>query len=263
MTLEDLLPLYDQQLRIERHIPGVRREATGQVVRFLRPAPGMNFISYTFFDAVMADAYDALIAEEIAYLQPRQQPFSWDLCRHDGADAFVARLLANGFTLEDPDDPETVMVLPLAEAPQAWRDGNGVHDVRRLDHRAQLADAVTVLEQVWGGDFSWVHKRLGDHMDVPGYLSVYVAYVAQRPAATAWIYFERQSAFARLQAGSTVEAYRGRGLYHALLAARAREALARDYGYLIVGAGNMSRPIVARYGFQYLTTAYTYVWQGE
>lgn len=126
-----------------------------------------------------------------------------------------------------------------------------------------MADVVTVLEQVWGGDFAWVYKRLGDQMDVPDYLSVYLAYVADGPAATAWVYFEPESAFARLHAGSTVEAYRGRGLYRALLAARAQEAMARDYGYLIVGAGNMSRPIVARYGFQYLTTAYTYVWQGQ
>jgi hypothetical protein len=35
-----------------------------------------------------------------------------------------------------------------------------------------------------------------------------------------------------------------------------REAIRREYRFLTIDAGSMSRPIVGRHGFQLLTTAY-------
>ena len=99
-------------------------------------------------------------------------------------------------------------------------------------------------------------------MGIPGYLSVYVAYVDETPACAGWIYFEKGH-FAGLWGGSTLEAYRGQGLYTALLAARVREARARGVPYLTIDAGEMSRPIVARHGFQTITTATACKWQGR
>ena len=67
--------------------------------------------------------------------------------------------------------------------------------------------------------------------------------------------------FASLWGGSTLEAYRGRGIYRALVARRA--ALARDAGsaYLQVDASDMSRPILERLGFVALTTTTPYVFE--
>jgi GNAT superfamily N-acetyltransferase len=50
--------------------------------------------------------------------------------------------------------------------------------------------------------------------------------------------------------GATLPAHRGRGLYRALLAARLREAITRQTPRLITQAGPMSRPILARLGFE-------------
>ncbi len=97
-------------------------------------------------------------------------------------------------------------------------------------------------------------------MRIPGYLSVYVAYVDGRPASTGWTYFNKGH-FAGLWGGSTLAAYRGRGLYTALLAARVREAHARGVPYLTIDAGEMSRPIVARHGFEVITYATACEWQ--
>ncbi|QYC42645.1 hypothetical protein Nocox_25210 [Nonomuraea coxensis DSM 45129] len=54
--------------------------------------------------------------------------------------------------------------------------------------------------------------------------------------------------------------WRGRGVYRALVAYRARDALARGYRYLQVDASAESRPILARLGFAALatTTPYTH-----
>jgi hypothetical protein len=56
-------------------------------------------------------------------------------------------------------------------------------DVRLLTSVDSLSEVIQILESVWGGNFSWVTGRLGSHMQVPGYLSVYVAYVTVSPLA--------------------------------------------------------------------------------
>ncbi len=56
--------------------------------------------------------------------------------------------------------------------------------------------------------------------------------------------------------------WRGRGLYRALIAFRARIAAERGYRYLQVDASDQSRPILERLGFVALTTTTPYVYGG-
>jgi predicted acetyltransferase len=81
--------------------------------------------------------------------------------------------------------------------------------------------------------------------------------VDNQPVSVAWTYFP-QGQFATLFAGSTIPEYRKQGLYTALLATRLQEIHKRGVQFAIVEAGSMSRPIVARHGFEYLTTMYDY-----
>ena len=61
-------------------------------------------------------------------------------------------------------------------------------------------------------------------------------------------------AFAGLYGGGTRPDYQGRGVYLALVAARAAEARRRGHRYLTVDARETSRPILQRIGFEPLTT---------
>jgi hypothetical protein len=79
-----------------------------------------------------------------------------------------------------------------------------------------------VLNKVHGNNNDWVYKRLGGHLDVSGYLSVYAAYVDNRPASIAWTYFQKGK-FASLFAGITLPEHRKRGLYTSLLSMRLKE----------------------------------------
>ncbi|MFD4043109.1 GNAT family N-acetyltransferase, partial [Streptomyces sp. NPDC058605] len=65
---------------------------------------------------------------------------------------------------------------------------------------------------------------------------------------------------AGLWGGGTVEGWRGRGLYRALVAHRARAAADRGYRYLQVDAMSTSRPILERLGFEPLTTTTPYLY---
>jgi hypothetical protein len=143
------------------------------------------------------------------------------------------------------------MVLDLHQ-PHTWTPVEA--DVRRVAAPEQLGEVVGVMEAVWGGNFDWMYARLGGHLAIPGYLSLYVAYVDGQPACAGWTYFHPGSQFAGLFGGSTLPEHRHRGLYTAVLATRAREAAERRYRYLMVEAGSMSQPIVAKHGFEALTS---------
>jgi GNAT superfamily N-acetyltransferase len=135
-------------------------------------------------------------------------------------------------------------------------------DIRKITDPEGLKDVVSVLNKVYGNNNEWVYKRLGGHLKIPGYLSIYVAYADEHPVSIAWTYFQK-SKFASLFAGSTLPEYRKRGLYTSLLATRLKEIRERGYQYAMVEAGSMSRPIVEKHGFQHLTTAWDYIWQGD
>jgi GNAT superfamily N-acetyltransferase len=59
-----------------------------------------------------------------------------------------------------------------------------------------------------------------------------------------------------LDGGATLPSARGRGAYRALIAARWDEAVARGTPALVVQAGDMSRPILERCGFEVVCTMY-------
>ncbi|MFF2455131.1 GNAT family N-acetyltransferase, partial [Isoptericola sp. NPDC058082] len=72
--------------------------------------------------------------------------------------------------------------------------------------------------------------------------------------------FRTGTEFAGLWGGSTLSAWRGRGIYRALVAARAHIAAVRGVRYLQVDASGDSAPILRRLGFHAVTTTTPYVW---
>ncbi len=256
MNDSQLLALYDREMRIELDHPGMIKEAGPDLVRFLRPGPGMSFISYS---RLTAENADERIREQIERFSSWNGPFSWDHYSHDQPSDLLERLIAHGFKPED--EPGAVMVLDLNQAPESLFETGGV-SLRRIERREQLGEVIRIEESVWGGSFAWIEDRLGENLEIPGYLSVFVAEVDGQPASAAWIYFLPNSHFASLYGGATLPEQRGKGLYTALLAVRAREARQRGYRYLTIDAGRMSKPIVERRGFRYLTTVTSCVWKG-
>ena len=256
MNHRAVLALYDQEQRIDIEFPGMRKEALPHVVRFVRPAPGMSTILYSRVDSTNADS---VIREQIAYFSALNLRFTWKVYTHDTPPGLKDRLVTAGFA---PDDVDAIMVLDLHAAPPSLL-APVTADVRPITRREQIDDVIVVMEQVWGGNFGWMTQRLGDHLAIPGYLSIHVAYVDDRPASAGWMYCYPNSQFAGLWGGSTVAAYRKQGLYTSLLAARVQEALRRGYRYVTTDASAMSKPIAVAHGFEVLTHAYACEWQGN
>jgi GNAT superfamily N-acetyltransferase len=96
----------------------------------------------------------------------------------------------------------------------------------------------------------------------PDDIAVFAVYddATGQVVSAAWIVFYPETDFAGLWGGSTLEAWRKRGIYRALIAARAQLAATRGVRYLQVDASDDSAPILRRLGFRAITTTTPYVW---
>lgn len=256
MNKSQLLALYDQDQRIDTDYPGMRREVTPNVVRLVDTSgPGEGMIIYSRLNE--ANAGD-VIREQVDYFESIGQDFEWKVYDHDRPPDLKDRLGSYGFIVEDV---EAILVLDLQAAPEIlWQPVR--HDVRRITDPGKIPDVLTVKEQVWDDDFSWLGDYLAGALEHhPERVSAYAAYVDGRPASSARIYFPEHSQFASLWGGATISSFRKQGLYTALLAARAQEAKARGVRYLTVDAMPMSRPILEKLGFEIIAHSYPCKWK--
>jgi GNAT superfamily N-acetyltransferase len=273
MDTKEILALYDLDERINAAVPGMRREVDGRIVRLVmeEEAQGMSYISYSRFTADTtdntddtdgvdgADDVDEVIDRQVAYFQELGRPFEWTHYSHDRPADLGARLEAAGLK---GDETGSLMVLELAEAPPRLL-APITADVRQVTDVSELETVRALLEAVWENPFAWFIPRMSRYLAPDGYVSIYIAYIDEHPASAAWVFLPEGSRFGGLFGGTTLEPYRGRGLYTALLAARIQEAVRRGYQFLHVDAGDMSQPIVAKQGFCLLVETTPYVWKPE
>jgi GNAT superfamily N-acetyltransferase len=256
MDIKQIITLYDQDQRREVRYPDSRREVAPGVVRHVSIAKaGEGVVIYSRLDGTNVDA---TIDEQVAYFERLGQDFEWKLYDHDTPADLMARLAAKGFEIEPA---EAIMVLDVSELPD--RLARPVqHAVKRVRDVAGVRDVVAVEEEVWAEEQGGLGQYLNGVLSTePERMSVFVAYVAGKAASAGWIYYPPESQFASLWGGSTLKEYRNRGLYTALLAARAQEAQRRGVGYLTVDASPMSRPILERFGFVKIADSFPCKWK--
>ncbi|MEV6203477.1 GNAT family N-acetyltransferase [Streptomyces sp. NPDC051771] len=249
-----LLALYDDQLRRAARPdgPGCRIERAGSVVRQTGPAHAWNGVLWSGLDD---DTADAAIAAQLAHYRAEGVPFEWKLYGHDGPADLGARLLAAGFEAEEP---ETLLVAEAAGQGGAVALPDGV-ELREVTDPEGVRQVVEVHERAFGTDSSDLGRRLLDRLAAdPGTVTAVLALADGVPVSAARLELYPGTDFAGLWGGGTVEEWRGRGLYRALVAHRARVAAAHGHRWLQVDAAPTSRPILQRLGFVPLTTTTPY-----
>jgi GNAT superfamily N-acetyltransferase len=257
MDRAQLIALYTQDQRKNVEYPATRREVTSTVIRHVDLSEnGEGMVIYSELDESNADQ---VIREQISYFEGLGQSFEWKWYDYDQPPDLRERLAAHGF---DVEEAEAIMVLDLEHAPPLLLWQPVQHMIERVTDPEELVDLQAIQQQVWEEDMSWLAGYLGDSLrQNPEQMSVYVAYVDGQPASAAWIYFPQRSLFASLWGGSTVSRFRKRGLYTALLAARAQEARQRQVRFLTVDASEMSRPILEKFGFQWIAWSRPCKWE--
>ncbi|AWT41388.1 MULTISPECIES: GNAT family N-acetyltransferase [Streptomyces] len=256
MDHAEVLALYDREMRREARPdgPGTRIERTGTVVRQTGPAHGWNGVLWSGLDEAGADA---AIAEQIAHFTGLGREFEWKVYGHDRPADLGKRLVAAGFTAEPW---EALMVAETAAVPHDTPAPEGVRLLPVTD-AAGVGLVVEVHEQAFGDDGSRLRQTLLDQLAAaPDAVVAVVAVADGAPVSAARMELPAGAAFAGLWGGGTVPGWRGRGIYRALVAHRARIAAERGYPYLHVDAMADSRPILERLGFARLTTTTPYVY---
>jgi GNAT superfamily N-acetyltransferase len=254
----DILALFDRDMRANPPPlpPGYRRERLAGASFSIGPAPEAhhNTVEYTALDECSADdCIDAVVARFAGL----KHSLEWKVHAHDRPADLGARLLARGFAR---GGRETLMVRPVGpdDVPAAPM---GI-DIRRVADPVALADLVAVESEVWNDDNTWLGDALAAELaQDPEALAIYIAYAGATPVSTGWIRLQDGRAFATLWGGSTLKAYRSRGIYRALVATRAALARSRGARYLAVEASDDSRPILERNGFRALTVIDSYFWR--
>jgi GNAT superfamily N-acetyltransferase len=159
-----------------------------------------------------------------------------------------------------PAEQETV-VIGLAEQMAVEPMLPDIVTLRQVHEPGDFARVAAMESQVWDDDFSWVTQDLQSRVRAaPDEIVVLVAEADGRVISAAWLVIKPGTDFAGLWAGSTLRAWRGRGIYRALVARRAQLACARAVRYLQVDASDDSLPILVKLGFQAVTTTTPYVW---
>ena len=258
MTTDDaLLAAYDAQMRGAPQKPParVRCDYDGPLLRIVGQHRG--FVTGPPDLGVSGAGLDRLIARQRDYFAGRGEAVEWKTRGHDRPADLPARLLAAGFV---PEEQETVLIGPASEMATEPAVPDGV-DLRQVTADADMRRIAAMESAVWGQDWSWLGDDLiGRVAAAPGEVAVLAAEAGGEVVSAAWLVLRPGTEFAGLWGGSTLSEWRGRGIYRALVAARARLAGARGVRYLQVDASSDSAPILRRLGFRAVTTTTPYVW---
>jgi len=264
MTTDPLLAAYDDQLRSDAEMAGahdLRRE--GPLWWGVFDHGG--FVSYRDLGGLEGADLDALVERTVAHFRDDTDvtSFEWKSRGHDRPADLGERLAAHGLEAEPQ---ETVMIgeatlldveVPLADTPQ------GPVVLRRLEPgptaAADVARMLAAQEAVFGnGRGPSLASTLAEMES--GRSELWVAEVGDRVVCAGRLTPVEGTEFAGIWGGATVPDLRGRGIYRALVAARARSAVERGIRYIHSDCTDMSRPILERSGLRAVTTTTPYVW---
>ncbi len=242
METSDLLGLYDAEVRARpRVLPGFAIERFDDVLVLV----GLfNFVCHWNFSAENAADVVSKVADRY---RDSAEELMWDVYGHDHPQRMSDHLTAAGFVEEHRS---TLMMMDLADATPAMPTEVGV---RRVADHAALHDFVRVSAEAFGKQADWQFDAYAAHLD-SGEDMLFNAYMDGEVAGSSRLEITPGCPFAGLFGGAVSPRFRGRGLYRAMVAARAAEAKARGARYLSTGAQETSRPILARLGFAPLTT---------
>jgi GNAT superfamily N-acetyltransferase len=256
MRDDEVLALFDRRLR--RDYLGDRPgtvERVGNVVREVGDGPGA-WCGVVWSD-LDEDGADAAIAEQSRHFARLGRAFEWKLYSHDLPADLGARLARSGFARQDP---ETLMVAEIAGLPREPVLPEGVR-IEPVRDEESLEWMIRVHRESFGEARPALEERLRHQFrQDPDGLTALVVLAEDRPICAGRMEFHPGTLFASLWGGGTVPEWRGKGVYRATVAYRARLAAARGYEFLQVDASPNSRPILARLGFRALsvTTPYEY-----
>jgi hypothetical protein len=255
-----LLRVYDDQLRGEVETRGATAlERLGPLHLAVFPG-GFGFVGYRDLAGADADVLDRWVAEALEHFRasPEVTEVEWKTRGHDVAPGLHEALLDHGF---EPGDVESVMMGPAEGLAVDVPLPDGV-TLRRVTEEADVRAASAMADRVFGDPVS--DRRADDVLERLGRgdgAELWVAEVQGEVVSSGRLEPVPGTEVAGIWGGATLAHWRGRGIYRALTAERARSALRMGMRYLQSDSTEFSRPILERSGLVRITTTTPYEWQ--
>ncbi|MGX7681667.1 GNAT family N-acetyltransferase [Jatrophihabitans sp. DSM 45814] len=257
-AVRELLEVYDAQVRgtVASRLPGTwTAHPDARVLRVRTPHRG-----FAFSDGLVGatvDELDGYVLRTREFFAASGESVEWKLYSNDHPQ-LPERLRAAGFR---PEDEESVMVGRVQDLLEAGQAPPSV-TIRATTERRDL-DRIAAMElSVWGQDWSWLAEDLSDRVSsAPADIVILVAEAEDTIVSAGWLVIMPGTQFSGLWGGSTLAEWRGKGIYRALVAERARIANARGLTFVQVDASDDSRPILERLGLVRVATTTPWVWE--
>lgn len=257
-----LLAAYDEQLRTDAETAGAVSVARLGSLRLVTLTGGRGFVTYRDLAGADAGTIRRLVVEVLAHYHadPAIERVEWKTRGHDHTPGLHEALLDNGFV---PDQPESIMIGQATLLAVEVTLPRGV-TLRQVTDDADVRAMSAMADEVFGETPSEQRadalvRRLsaGDGMEL------WIAEADSRIVSGGRLEPVRDSDFAGIWGGATRPEWRGRGIYRALTAARARSALDLGKTLIYSESTEYSRPILERSGLTTVSTTTPYHWHRE
>ncbi|WP_420836146.1 GNAT family N-acetyltransferase [Arthrobacter alpinus] len=261
MTIsEQYLQAYDEQLRTEAETPSALSVTRLGPLRLATFAGGLGFITYRDLGGAEAKDMPGLVSGALAHYgtDPEIDKVEWKVRLHDASPGLPEALLAHGFS---PDAPESIMVGPLEGLCANVPEPDGV-TLRKVASESDVRAMSAMADEAFGES---VDTRMADallaRLARNDGMELWVAEADGKIVSCGRLEPVHGTDFVGIWGGATLEAYRGRGIYRALTAARARSALTQGKKLVHSDSSEFSRPILERSGLLKVSTTVPYYWR--
>ncbi|WP_372592742.1 GNAT family N-acetyltransferase [Actinotalea sp.] len=267
MRPEQLLTEFHEQVRLQDRDspPGRVVDRDGPVHRSYEADPAVRGAMIESPSGLGPDP-DLWIARQVAFFGERRQDVEWKAYSTDEPADLGQRLVAAGFVAEEV---ESLVLGSAADLVHEVHLPSGVR-IREISSDEDWDRTLAMMGAVWGEGAEWVSHRLrAEQREAPELLRAVVVEQGDPGDPTApptgpvlsfsMLRPTPGTRFCGLWGGTTDAAWRGRGLYRASVAWRARLALDLGYPSVRVDCSADSLPILVRLGLHAVATTTPYV----
>jgi ribosomal protein S18 acetylase RimI-like enzyme len=255
-----LLAVYDEQLRTDAETPSAISVARHGPLRLVTFPGGRGFVTYRDLGGADADAIRKLVSQALAHFHADStiRAVEWKTRGHDRAPGLHEALTAGGFI---PDEPESIMLGQLQALAVDVRLPDGV-TLRRVTEEADVRAMSAMADEVFGDPVSAERAdALLHRLTLHDGMELWIAEGQGQIVCAGRLEPVAGTDFAGIWGGATRPEWRGRGIYRALTAARARSALRMGKTLVHSDSTEYSRPILERSGLVKASTTTPYNWQ--
>ena len=253
-----LLAAYDAHLRIEGS--GALSVTRLGPLRLFTYVGGQSCVTYPRLEGVDVETLRRWVSAVVEHCTADEQiaQVEWKTRQHDDAPGLHDALVDHGF---EQDEPESIMIGEARSLAVDVALPDGV-TLRTVTEESDVRAMCLMLDEAFGDQDS---QRLVDELLHRLLLrdgtELWVAEADGEMVAAGRLEPVAGTQFAGVWGGATLPRWRGRGLYRALTAARARSALAMGKTLIQSDSTEFSRPILERAGLVKVSTTTPYEWR--